>query len=505
MSSSPRTATDLLGEACPICGAARLRNEAGKLTNRCSAGHEWWAPNPGPQTRFLASNAEEVLYGGAAGGGKSAALVAYPLRWVHHPHFRALVLRRETTDLGDLLDKTAALYPKVIPGAKFREDKKTWYFPSGARIRYNHCQHEKHARIYDGHEFQLVCFDELTHFTESQYRAIRARIRSAHPGLPRYTRSTTNPGGHGHEWVFRRFGPWLNPKYEGGGLTPRRGPDGSPLPPAEPGEKCWYVTGDRGEDRWVPRGTPDRDGTPAKARCFIPARLEDNPALLQNDPGYAATLRDLDPVRAEQLRNGNWLVRAARGLYFRRTHFAGRIVDAGPSRVLARVRYWDRAASLEGDWTVGLRMSVTEDGLLWVEHIVRFRGDPRTVEETIKTTAAMDGIGVTQCLERDPGSAGVSEVAYLTRSLAGYPVAAFPKRANKIVAAGPVSAQVVAGNARMFRGPWNEEFLSELEEFPEGRFDDQVDALSGAYNVLMGAEAIDEEDGRILVASRSAR
>lgn len=495
----------ILGATCPVCGAPALVGLTGKTQTRCAAGHEWWAPNPGPQTRFLATSANEVLYGGAAGGGKSAATIAAPLRWVHHPHFRGLVLRRETTQLADLLDKAHELYPRVVPGAKFRGDKNVWTFPSGAKLRFNHCKEEKHARIYDGHEFQLVEFDELTHFTESQYRAIRARIRSSQPGLPRYTRATTNPGGPGHEWVFKRWGPWLDPRYELPGRAPRLGSKGERLPPAAPGEVLYFVTNERGEDVWVARGARDAEGNEAQSRTFIPARLADNPRLLENDPGYAAKLRDLDPVRRAQLRDGDWLAKPARGLYFKREFFARGFADVAPAKVLARVRYWDRAASVDGDWTVGLLMSIAEDGLIWVEDVVRFRGDPRTVESRIVATAELDGLAVVQCLEQDPGQAGKVEISYLFRALQGFNVAAFPKRVDKVTAAGPISAQSAAGNVRLLRGKWNADFLGELEEFPDGSHDDQVDAFSGAYSVLMGAEALSEDDGRLVVVHRSSR
>lgn len=492
--------------SCPICGAPVERTPKGVLLTRCVAGHSWWQPNPGPQTRFLASSASEVLYGGAAGGGKSAASITTPLRWVHHPAFRSLILRRESTQLGDLLDKAASLYDKVYPGAHFNEVKKTWFFPSGATIRFNHCQLESDAKIYDGFEFQHIGFDELTHFTETQYRTIRARIRGPHADLPRITRSTTNPGGPGHEWVLQRWGPWLNPKYELPGRAPRFNQFGDRLPPADGGEVLYYVTGERGEDVWVDKGATDIEGNQAKSRTFIPARLEDNPQLLANDPGYAASLRDLDPVRRAQLRDGNWLVKPSRGLFFKREYFADKFVDAAPAEVLARVRYWDRAATQGGgDWTVGALVSKTPDGLIWVEHAARAQLDPGGVEALLRTTANTDGHGVIQCLEQDPGQAGKVEIAYLFRALAGFPVAAFPKRVNKIVSAGPFSAQCSAGNVRIVRGAWNDAFLATLYDFPDGDHDDDVDAAGGAYNVLMGAQPVSDDDERLIITNISRR
>jgi predicted phage terminase large subunit-like protein len=337
-------------------------------------------------------------------------------------------------------------------------------------------------------------FDELTHFTEKQYRAIRARIRSSTPGLPRYSRATSNPGGEGHDWVFKRFGPWLDPDYEIPGREKRVDASGRKLPPAIPGEVLWFVSGERGEDVWVAKGTRDVEGTEAKSRCFIPARLSDNPRLVENDPGYVAALRDLDPVRRAQLKDGDWLVKPAKGLYFKRAHYTDRFVDVPPAVVRDRVRYWDRAATVDGDWTVGAKLSLTEEGLIFIEDIVRFRGEPGVVEANIKTTAELDGLAVLQCLEQDPGSAGKAEIAYLIRALAGFNVRSFPKRVNKIVAAGPLSSQSTAGNVRIVRAAWNAAFIAEAEEFPEGKNDDQIDAASGAYSAVLSTESVSYDD-----------
>lgn len=445
-----------------------------------------WRPNPGPQERFVCSTSHELLFGGSAGGGKSSGLVALPLRWVGNPHFRALVLRRETTQLGDLLDKADALYTKLRLRARSKSTGagRTYEFPSGSTIRFDHCQHEKDAARFDGFEFQVVEFDELTHFTLKQYRAVRARIRSPHPGLPRYTRSTTNPGGEGHEWVLHRWGPWLNPEHEAEGLVRRFDAEGKPIPAAAPGEVLWYIPGDAG-DRWVPKGTEK-----ALSRTFIPALASDNPHLLDNDPEYLQRLGDLDRVRREQLLRGNWLIRDAPGELFRAGWF--QIVDAAPAECM-RLRYWDRAATEpssenpDPDWTVGVRLAVDRQGLYYVEDVKRARYRPEGVMRLVVATAQQDGPDVVIGIEKDPGQAGKFEAASYVTALAGMKAKIFDISGDKVTRAGPVSAQAEAGNIRLVRGAWNKPFLATLEGFPSAAHDDDVDGLSGAFNQLTRA------------------
>ena len=453
-----------------------------------------WAPHPGPQTRFLSTRANEVLYGGAAGGGKSAGLIALPLRWIKNPNFSAIVLRRDTTQLKDLLRKAAKIYPANLLRGKPVSDGSsvTWRFPSGATIRFTHCQHESDAARFDGDEFQVVEFDELTHFTERQYLALRARIRSPDPTLPRYSRATTNPGGEGHAWVFARWGAWLDPDFKILGLPPGDGK----TPPAAPGQVLFFVRLN-GIEQVVPEGTlgdPDEDGlrAPALSRTFIPARLSDNPSIAVSDPGYIANLDQMDPVRREQLRNGNWLVSYSAGTLFQRGWFE--IVDARPAAVVARCRVWDRAATKpstenkDPDWTRGALVSRTAEGLFFIEDMASTRDRPMAVDHLMRTTAELDGKLVPIVVFQDPGSAGVGEADAMVRSLSGWNVRVVKvgkTEGDKVTRAKPASAQAERRNIKLIRGAWNKSLLEELEAFPsKGWHDDQVDVLSTGVSVL---------------------
>lgn len=444
---------------CARCGGTE-RNTRGK----CAA---CWEPNPGPQTRFLSLSCLEALYGGQGGGGKTDALLVDAIRYVgrgYGPKYNALILRREFPDLDkSAIPRSHELYPML--GGLYNEQKKLWRFPAGERVYFGHSQHEHDIQQYKGAAFQFIGPDELTDFTEIMYRFLFSRLRSAH-GIPLRMRPATNPGGVGHDWVFRRFAPWLDPK------SPIRG---------APGQVLYFVR-EGEEERLVEKGT---DG--AAGRTFVPAKLSDNP-YLDSDGAYRRSLDELDPVTRAQVRDGNWLIKPARGLYFKRAWF--HVVDYAPawSQVVARVRYWDLAASPEGDYAVGVRLARMRAGLWVVEDVRRLRGRPHDVRAAVMQTAVRDGEDVPVWIEQDPGQAGKDQIASYVQMLAGFEAYGRPKKVNKVTAAGPFSAQVQAGNVALVQAPWNEDFITELEAFPEGEHDDQVDAVSGAFAVIVGNE-----------------
>jgi predicted phage terminase large subunit-like protein len=450
---------------------------------------EDWKPFPGPQEEFLSLTCREALYGGAAGGGKSDALLVDAIRYVGCGYGRAyqgLLLRRTFPELEkNLIVRSHELYPRL--DGEYNEQKRTWTFPGGERVLFGYLEKERDVLQYQGSPFQFVGFDELTHFSLAQYLYLFSRMRSTR-GVPLRMRGATNPGGPGHDWVFARFGPWLDPRYQLEGLDPRIGEDGEPAPPARPGQVLYFVREKRGVERLGSKGE-----LKALGRCFVPAKLKDNPALAGGD--YERMLEELDPVTLARLRDGNWTIKPGKGLYFKRGWFD--FIDALPAGI-RWVRAWDLASTPEPgpgesgdpDWTAGVKMGRTPEGRYVIADIVRLRGRPGDVRAAIRATAELDGRACRISIPQDPGQAGVDQVATYAELLKGFTFSFRRPTANKIVRAGPLSAQASARNVTLVRGDWNAPFLEEAESFPdenEQEHDDQIDAASDAFAEVLGA------------------
>src|SRR5690606_18333805 len=150
-----------------------------------------FSPNAGPQTDFLAAPETDVLYGGAAGGGKSFAMIVDPLRYAHIKDHRALILRKTLPELRELIDKTRELYPQAFPGAKYKETEKIWKFPSGASVEFGYLEKDADVYRYQGQAFTWIGFDEITHLaTEFPWNYLGSRLRTTNPEIICYMRCT---------------------------------------------------------------------------------------------------------------------------------------------------------------------------------------------------------------------------------------------------------------------------------------------------------------------------
>lgn len=393
------------------------------------------------QWAFLLDERREILFGGAAGPGKSVALLMAALLYVDDPRYRALLLRRTYSDLrlpGALIDLADSwlVNTDAVRGANGLQ----WTFPSGAQLNFGYLANDKQKYRYQSSAFHFVGFDELTQFTKAQYTFMFSRVRRAKSvDLPLRVRAASNPGGVGHEWVKTRF------------LKARRD--------------------------W---------------RLFMPARAADNQYL--DVVAYRAMLREMDPVSRRQLEHGDWEIAAA-GNVFAVDQLS--IITAEESATdwanprVQRCRAWDVAATEKetADWCVGLRLAYDPRTKRYaVEDVVRVRQEPGAVERTMEMTAKLDGPDCTQVLEQEPGSAGKLAVRHLrTTCFNQSPVAVVKPSKDKLMRARLAASRVANGDVEVRPEFWAPSFVNELRAFPQdGINDDQVDAFAYAVHKHAG-------------------
>jgi predicted phage terminase large subunit-like protein len=356
-------------------------------------------------------------------------------------------------------------------------------FPSGASVQLAHLQYETSKLAHQGKAYSYIGFDELTHFTESQFWYLFSRCRST-SGVKSYMRATMNPDPD--SWVKRMIAWWLDERGE------------FARPERSGVIRYFYRSADTlhwGDTIEELRERFPEQQDPPSSFTFILGRLADNKILLQMDPGYRARLMALPMVDRERLlgsgKGGNWRIKPAAGLYFRRGWF--KPISTLPTDLVQVVRAWDKAATQpthenpDPAWTRGVKMGITRAGRIVVMHMESVRGSPQRVLETIQNIAKQDGKRVKVLLWQDPAQAGKVDVALTKGFLMGYHVQSEVAREDKLVYAGPFSTQVEAGNVDVLEGPWNEAFYAELESFPDGRHKDQVDACSRAFMGLANA------------------
>lgn len=506
-----------------------------------------WTPQAGPQTELWNCDCDEILYGGAAGGGKSSAIVAMLTQRIHRPGYRGLVLRRTSTDLSHLFDEARSIFHDGRPYGRsafkaFAPAPESRFFDTfwlihqkGGRAKFGHCHNDDDYRGHMGLQWDDIFFDELPHYTRRQYTSLITRRRGTIPGIRRRAISTANPpepGEPGAEWVKPRWAPWLDEECElkdweqrdpksgemvrGFGL-PAREVDGKRVPPARSGQML-YVADVDGIERFSTEPFSWR-GARAPTRTFIQSKLSDNPAMLEAEPDYAAKLRLVDPVRAQQLEEGDWTIKPAAGLYFKRGWFE--LVDEVPPGKATWVRHWDLAATMptkdnpDPDWTRAPRMCLHEDGFFYWDDLVSCREDPGGTDALIERTIAEDdGAGVLQSFAQEPGSAGKNDAVRLVNlaheigQRTSQDIAATyqresgakPLRIRHVSSlASPKSTGGVYGKIRIVRGSWNRQAFQELEGwFPEmvqkDGHDDIPDAMAGCIRVLesgTGAASVD--------------
>lgn len=426
---------------------------------------------PGPQRVFLSTQADIAGFGGAAGGGKSAALLLDACRYaVYKPKagYNAVIFRRtspQITQAGGLWDESGKFYSYL--GGIPKQTRLEWVWPQHeTKIRFSHMQYDSDRFNWQGSQIAYLGFDELTHFTEEQFFYMLSRNRSMCGVRPR-VRATTNPDAD--SWVKRFFAPWVDETW----------PEDDR---AESGEIRYFIR-DGGQITWLPRGEHHPE---AKSVTFVFSSIYDNKIFLASNPEYLINLKSLPLVERQRLLHGDWSIRPS-GNKFKRHWFE--LVDAAPAQFDRVVRYWDLAATepkkgSDPDYTVGCKVG-RKDGVYYVLDIQRDRLTPGKVEQLILQTAALDGRKTAIHMEQEPGSSGVNTIALYRRLLAGYEFHGNKTTGSKELRANAASSQAEGGNIKIVRGYWNDAFLNELAAFPmEGVHDDQVDAFDGALEQI---------------------
>jgi predicted phage terminase large subunit-like protein len=395
------------------------------------------------QKVFLRSYALEGLFGGAAGGGKSSALLMAALQYVDVPGYSAILFRRTFADLslpGALMDRFR-LWVAQHDDVHWNNNTYIATFPSGARISFGYLNNVNDYLRYKGSEFQFIGMDEVTEIRESDYRYLFSRLRRPASGplskVPLRMRAASNPAPN---WVRQRF----------------------------------IVEGKQ------------------QNRIFVPSKLTDNPGI---DPdSYRQALAALDPIERRRLEMGDWWATTL-GTCFDRTSFV--IIDSSEVPQVhsssRAVRFWDLAATEpshsnpDPDWTVGTLM-LFDQGVSYVLDVKRARLKNEKVENLIYQTAVEDGHIVSIRMEQEPGSSGKALIDnYARYVLPGYDFAGIRSTGDKETRARPFAAAIANGNVRLVRSSWLTDWLDEFSSFPEAcAHDDQVDSAVSAFSFLTG-------------------
>jgi len=395
------------------------------------------------QKVFLRTYALEALFGGAAGGGKSSALLMSALQYCDIPNYSAIIFRRTYADLalpGAIMDRFIN-WMAPHDDVRWNANNYTAVFPSGARISFGYLNNSQDYLRYKGAEFQFVGMDEATEIREADYRYMFSRLRRPASGplsqVPLRMRSACNPAPN---WVRQRF---------------------------------------------IVEGAE-------KGRIFVPSRLADNPGI--DADSYRMALQALDPVERRRLEEGDWWATTLGTMFSRESVVLIDNDELPPITSVARaVRFWDLAATEpsqsnpDPDWTVGTLM-LFDGGVAYVLDVKRARLRGEKVEQFIGQTAYEDGRTVAIRMEQEPGSSGKALVdQYARYVLSGFDFAGIRSTGDKITRARPFAAAIANGNVRCLRGAWLTDWLDEMSSFPEScDHDDQVDSAVGAFTHLTG-------------------
>lgn len=451
-------------------------------------------PQKGPQEGFLSTSADICIYGGAAGGGKTFGLLLEGLRHKENKNFNAVIFRRNYTQVtspGGLWDSSKKIYSYIKGCSPLKTPKLHWLFPSGATVNFAHLGSDEECLSWQGSQVTMIGFDELTHFSEYQFFYMLSRNRTD-SGVAPYVRATCNPDAD--SWVAEFIKWWIN--QDTGYPIPER--SGKIRWMVRLNEVIyWFDTKKEAVKAAIENGVDyEKAVIMAKSVTFIASTLQDNKILMKNDPGYMANLMALALVERERLLYGNWKIKAAAGLMFRRTKV--NMLENLPTDVILWARGWDLAATSEDEdgepaYTASVLIGKRKNGRYIVADVINRRCDAAEVRELIKMTCITDrakhGRVITR-LPQDPGQAGKDQAQSYLKFLAGFTVKILPESGDKVTRAEPFSAQWLGlegmdkGNVDVLIADWNEMYFNQMENFPQSKFKDMVDGSSSAFNEI---------------------
>ena len=349
-----------------------------------------------------------------------------------------------------------------------------------SKVTFAHIEKDEDVHKWQGSQICELGFDELTHFSEKIFFYMLSRNRSA-CGVEPFVRATCNPDAN--SWVAKFIEWWIDQDT------------GYPIPERS-GKIRWFIRRDETlywantrQELWKRFNlTTTEEKSEPRSVTFIMSKLSDNKELLRVNPGYLANLKALSQVERERLLMGNWKIKAAAGLYFKRSQL-GDILNNVPIDVIQWVRCWDLAATEKDDggdpaYTAGVLMGKRANGRYVVADVVNKQMSASDVRQTIKHTAQMDMARYKRVrvrLPQDPGQAGKEQAQSYIKFLAGFDVTTVAESGSKEARAEPMAAQWQVGNFDIVYGDWNEEYLLQLENFPDGKFKDMVDASANAF------------------------
>jgi predicted phage terminase large subunit-like protein len=429
-------------------------------------------PQSGPQEDALKSQSKIVLLGGAKGGGKSYALRLAPCYHLDKLGYHAVIFRRSLPQCkkpGGLWDKSFEIYPHL--GGQERISELKWVFPSGATIMFGHLQQPTSWLDWQGTETAFYGFDQLEEFTQNHFLKILGSMRTTSNASTQIM-ATMNPDAS--SWVRSLVSPWI---ASDGYIHPQKN------------GKTFYFTVEHDGFVWVDASWRDMNAQPPISISYFSADIWDNPALLQSDPGYLSNLMSQSFLDRERFlgikgRGGNWNIKAVAGTIFKSQwfHYVSSFVPIAGDRM---IRFWDFAATVtsSSDYTVGCLIAKRQDRFFVID-VTRYRLPPAEVNKLVVDVARADGQSVGVRWQLDPGSAGVRDSALMQNLLSGLDARPATEMRDKVSRALPLSAAFESGAIAIVQSAWNQNFITELENFPDGSHDDQVDASTGAYNCL---------------------